>query len=83
MEEQVARRVEEIVLAIHRRNGGTLEQLPWDAPLLARELRLDSLDLAEVMAAVEKEFGVSPFDQERPPRTWRELVTCILQARKE
>ena len=81
-QEQIAKRIEELVLAIHHRNGGKLDHLPWEASLLARELRLDSLDLAEVMAAVEKEFGISPFDQERPPRTWQEVVDCIVRARK-
>ncbi len=59
-----------MVLAAHRRNGGTRSSLDFNAPLLSTELGFDSLDLAEIMAQVERVFGVSPFDQTQPPRVW-------------
>jgi acyl carrier protein len=68
-----AKRLEELVLAIHRRNGGDLQTLDFSLPLLHPSLRLDSLDLAEIMAAIEQEFGGSPFDAAVPPRTWQQV----------
>lgn len=70
-------RLTEIVLAVHRRNGGTLATLDLQLRLLDPSLRLDSLDLAEIMASVEREFGCSPFDAPRPPRTWNDVVELI------
>ena len=69
-----------LVLAVHRRNGGTLEALDWSARLLAPELGLDSLDLAEIMAGVERAFGVEPFAGERPPETWGEVLEMVVEA---
>lgn len=69
----IAQRLEALVLAVHRRNGGQLPRLDFGARLLAPELRLDSLDLAELMVAIEKEFGVSPFDARQMPRTWNDI----------
>ncbi|MCP5523503.1 MAG: acyl carrier protein [Verrucomicrobiales bacterium] len=66
-----------LVLTVHRRNGGDLTGLDLDWPLQARELALDSMDLAEIMVAVEREFGVEPFNAPVPPRTWRELLALI------
>ncbi len=61
------------MLAVHRRNGGQPQRLDFEARLLAPELRLDSLDLAELMVAIEREFGVSPFDAPQVPRTWNDV----------
>lgn len=72
-----AQRIAELVLGIHRRNGGQLPSLDFSLPLLDRSLGLDSLDLAEIMAAVEKEFGQSPFDSGEPPRTWGDVVDLL------
>jgi len=66
-------RLHDIVLTVHRRNGGKLRKLDFNLPLLDPKLLLDSLDLAEIMVAVEKEFGVSPFDGRKPPRTWADV----------
>lgn len=74
--ELVEERVSTWVLGIHRRNGGELEALDWRWRLLEPRLRLDSLDLAEVMASVEKEFGVSPFER-GAPGTWGEVVAAV------
>lgn len=71
------RRLEEMVLRVHRRNGGELTALDLDWPLQAPELGLDSMDLAEVMVAVEREFGLDPFNAAAPPRTWRELLASV------
>lgn len=78
--EQIAKRLEAIVLGVHRRNSGKLEALPWQRQLLAPELGLDSLDLAEIIAAVEREWSISPFDEPHPPRTWQELLDLIVRS---
>ncbi|MCL5097699.1 MAG: hypothetical protein M1608_09260 [Candidatus Omnitrophica bacterium] len=67
-------RIEGYVLAVHRRNGGTMKQLNPSHRLLEPSLLLDSLDLAEIMVAIEKEFGDSPFETDSPPRTWEEVA---------
>ncbi len=70
-------RLESLILAVHRRNGGVLQHLDFKTRLLAPELRLDSLDLAELMAAIEREFGVSPFDALPVPRTWGDILELV------
>jgi acyl carrier protein len=73
--DKVLNRLSERVLGIHRRNGGALESLDPSWPLLDPRLNLDSLDLAEVMASVERDFGVHPFeDPLQPPRTWEDIL---------
>ena len=67
----------EIVLSVHRRNGGDLTEFNFALSLLDPSLRLDSLDLAEIMAAIEHRFGKSPFDGPVPPRTWREIADFL------
>ena len=67
-------RVEGIVLGVHRRNGGSLERLDLNLRLLDPALGLDSLDLAEIVATIEKISHCSPFDSPVPPRTWAELI---------
>ena len=72
-------RLSERVLGIHRRNGGTLEVLDPSWSLLDPRLGLDSLDLAEVMASVERDFGVYPFENSgRPPKTWEDLLSLVI-----
>jgi len=71
--------IQELILGLHRRNGGELKTIDLDLPLLHPSLHLDSLDLAEIMAAVEQQYGLSPFDAPVPPRTWRDIVTVLHQ----
>jgi acyl carrier protein len=73
----VASRLEQLVLAVHHRNGGELEKLTFSSRLLDPALRLDSLDLAEIMVGIEKELGVSPFESDTPPRTWADVVKQV------
>lgn len=75
--EEAVRRLEGLVLAVHRRHGGVLDAVPWEAPLLGGPVGLDSLDLAEVMVAVERELGVEPFAVADPPRTWAEVRAVV------
>lgn len=70
----ISARVEGIVLSVHRRNGGCLERLDFNLRLLDPALGLDSLDLAEIVASIEKTCNGSPFDSPSPPRTWAELI---------
>ena len=71
------KQIETVVMKIHRRNGGTQPGLKCGQRLLDSDLLLDSLDLAEVMVEIEKKFGVNPFESDRPPRTWGDLVDQI------
>jgi len=73
----VASRLQKLVLAVHRRNGGQLKKLDFTARLLDPALRLDSLDLAEIMVGLEKESGVSPFESATPPRTWADVLVAV------
>lgn len=73
---EVEVRLETLVLVVHRRNGGTLTRLDPVCRLLDPVLGLDSLDLAEIMASVEKEFGVSPFER-TAPRTWADVASAL------
>ncbi|HOW67349.1 MAG TPA: hypothetical protein P5186_22845 [Candidatus Paceibacterota bacterium] len=72
-------RLEQMVLIVHHRNGGQLDRLDGEWRLLEPRLLLDSLDLAEIVAAIEKQWGISPFDAAVPPKTWREMTACILK----
>jgi acyl carrier protein len=74
-------KLEEMVLRIHRRNGGNLSVLDFSMRLLDPSLRLDSLDLAEIMVAVENDFGISPFDSPVPPKTWNCLLALVGDAK--
>ena len=65
------------VLAVHQRNGGSLDQLDWNMRLLDPVLLLDSLDLAEIMVDIERQHGRSPFDSQQPPKTWGNIVEFL------
>lgn len=69
--------LERLVLAIDRRNGGTATSLHLESRFLDPRLQLDSLDLAEVFAQVEREFKVNVFDSDYLPRTWNELISRL------
>jgi hypothetical protein len=73
--------IEGYVLPVHRRNGGTLAKLDPNFRLLEPGLCLDSLDLAEIMACIEREFGFSPFDSPEPPRSWGDLARMAATSR--
>jgi len=74
--------LERMVLAVHRRNGGTLENVDARLRLLDPKLKIDSLDLAEIMVAIEREYGASPFDAAPPPRTWGDMSEWVVGRRK-
>ena len=73
---EATHKISGLVLGIHHRNGGGLAAVDFSLPLLDPVLRLDSLDLAEIMAAIERECGVSPFER-GAPRTWAEVVRLV------
>ena len=68
-----------MVLNVHRRNGGQLTHLDLNLRLLDPVLGLDSLDLAEIVVAVEKQFHFSPFESPTPPLSWADLVRQLDQ----
>lgn len=69
--------ISQLVLSIHQRNGGSSIELDLNQPLLSPRLTLDSLDLAEVMVAIEREMGVSPFDSSIAPKTWQDVIDFV------
>lgn len=75
--------VQEALFAIHRRNGGTLVELNWHWRLLEPELGLDSLDLAEIVIAVERQYGIRLFDAPDPPQTWGDVVDVLTQRERD
>ena len=77
--ETTAPQVERLVLNVHQRNGGKLDHLDFNLRLLDPSLVLDSLDIAEIVVAIEKQFSYSPFDASPPPRTWAELLAQLVE----
>lgn len=73
----VENEVKRIVERILRRNGGAVEDLDFDQPMLGSKQRIDSLDLAEVIATLEDRTGLSLDEGHDFPRTWRELVVAF------
>jgi acyl carrier protein len=76
---EAAEEFERLVMAVHRRNGGSLTSLNFGWRLLEPVLGIDSLDLAEIIVEIERRFGVSPFDAPAPPRTWQDIVNTVEQ----
>ncbi len=74
---EVPARIESLVLSVNRRNGGALASLDFSLRLLDPSLSIDSLDLTEILADLERHYGRSPFDSVTPPRTWRELASTL------
>lgn len=64
------------VLGVHHRNGGSLAEIDPALRLMEPILLLDSLDLAEIMASIERDFGVSPFER-GAPRTWEDVLRLV------
>ena len=77
IQDRIETDIEAVVMAIHRRNGGRRKRLNPEMRLLDPALGLDSLDLAEIVVALEKRFGVSPFNVPAPPRTWGDAARLI------
>jgi acyl carrier protein len=75
--DSIRKQIEELVLQVHHRNGGKLKTLDLSMPLLDPSLGLDSLDLAEIVVAVERRFNYSPFEAATPPSTWAEIVDGV------
>lgn len=71
--------LEDLILAIHHRNGGQLKSVDFSRPLLDPVFCLDSLDLAEIMAEIEKLCLKSPFDAPETPRTWQDIADFLAQ----
>lgn len=72
-----SRVLHELVLGIHRRNGGTEHEMDPGAPLIGGALGLNSLDLAEVVVVIERRFGLVLFGQGRHPENWQDVLDII------
>ncbi len=81
MTDTISREIEVLVLGVHRRNGGKLVELDWQWRLLDPALGIDSLDLAEIVATIERRFQVSLFDLPKPPRTWADVRAALGDSR--
>lgn len=71
--------IKQLVLGIHQRNGGGLVDFDLGMPLMAPSLLIDSLDLAEIMVAIERKYGVSPFND---PLVGRGVPTGAIESSK-
>lgn len=69
--------IESAVLAVHRRNGGLVAHLDFSLRLLDPTLQLDSMDLAEIVAELERRSGWSPMDNVVRPVTWGEFAALL------
>lgn len=69
--------IESAVLGVHRRNGGLATHLDFSLRLLDPSLKLDSLDLAEIVAELERRSGWSPMDNLIRPVTWDEFAVLL------
>jgi acyl carrier protein len=75
----IRRFIEQKVMNIHRRNGGSVEALDFSERLLQGTIGLDSIDLAEVIAELESKFCISIFeDRDSAPLTWQAIVGIIV-----
>jgi hypothetical protein len=79
--DRISSHVEALVLSVHQRNGGRHGKLEWHWRLLEPSLGIDSLDLAEIVVSIEKEYGRSLFDNAPAPRTWADVLAILQQER--
>lgn len=75
-ESSVRLRIAELLHLVQERNGVRTEGWEWEWRLLDGRLGIDSLDLAEILAGLERDFGVAPFDH-ATPETWQALASII------
>jgi acyl carrier protein len=76
-------KLQSVVLLVHHRNGGSLPSIDLSLPLMHPVFQIDSLDLAEIVAAIEKEFGIYPFESANPPKTWGDICDRIEAAAEQ
>ena len=69
--------IENLILRIHKRNGGSLNSLNYDLELMHPTLGLDSMDMAEVVATIQRDYGVMLFEGNNNPKTWDDVVRII------
>lgn len=79
--EEVRAIVKSVVLEVARQHDESLTAVEDDHSL-ANDLSFDSLDLAQVAAALESRLGLDPFAQEAASRiaTVKDLVTLFERA---
>ena len=71
--------IENLILRIHKRNGGSLNSLNYDLELTHPTLGLDSMDMAEVVATIQRDYGVMLFEGNNNPKTWNEVIDIIVK----
>ena len=80
---EVAQFVSTKVLVVHRRNGGAMRQLDLSLPLKDATLLLDSLDLAEIVAEIEREYRVNLFEGTTGITCWNHIVDAIVTSQRK
>ncbi|MEM7316052.1 MAG: acyl carrier protein [Planctomycetota bacterium] len=72
-----------VIERVLRDSGRPMPDAPSDEATLQETFKLDSLDLAVMVVALESELGIDPFrDGVRPVRTLGELVEVYETATK-
>lgn len=77
-DDKVEKFVSTKVLSVHQRNGGMMKQLDINLPLRDETLLLDSLDIAEIVAEIEREYRVNLFEDDANIICWNHIVDIIL-----
>lgn len=67
-----------MVMELHQRNQGTLKTLDFQMRLQEDGLLVDSMDLAEMVARIHRDFGVLIFEQSRLPTTWADVLQILV-----
>ena len=81
--EHISRFIVKQVAGIGLRNGRQSHLNDLDAPLLSVEVGINSLDLAEIVLALETEYGVSPFEGTERIETWIDVIDIVLKRSTE
>lgn len=71
------RYLEDLVIRIHRRNSGLERVLDLSEPILSGKYQVDSMDLAEIVATIQKDFGLTLFEDNKFPRVWGDVVEIL------
>lgn len=75
--DQIERDVMSRVFGVHRRNGGAVVERGLDLAIADPRLKLDSLDLAEIVASLEKQYQIPIFEQPTTVRTWMDVCWLL------
>lgn len=77
--------IQSLVVELHQRQGGGEGQpeLDFQSHLNDERWRVDSMDLAEIVARIHRDFGVLVFEQASTPVYWADIVRIITDHRAQ